>query len=225
VALDIRHQEEIVRKEKAFDMNAYDLSIANRTNSNNENEQESSSSSSSEEDLADEQGDILNDEGLPMGLSRRERARRDNVKLTRAQRNKMRSKRILGYEKNLAERQNALDKDLAFLPKHIKSIEVEETLRKAQKEFQVAQKAAKLEAERAALTAMNYADAGTVPLTDELHGSLRLIQPKGISLADQSALMTAAGDLADRNRRNRQKHEKPHAGKKVVWIPKYKHSE
>jgi hypothetical protein len=214
----MRHQEEIVRKDKAFDMTAYHDSIASQNHREHSDEEDSSSE--------EEEGEDSDEEGEGAGsrtLSRRERARKDNVKLSRAMRNKMRAKRISGYEKTLVDRQKALEKGLASLPKHLKSVEEEEAQREAQKEFREAQKVALLEAQEAALTAMTYEDAGTVPLTDELQGSLRLMQPKGVSLADQSALMTAAGDLANRNRRNRKKSEKPHSGKKIKWIPKYKH--
>jgi hypothetical protein len=212
----MKHQEEIVRKDKAFDMTAYHNSIA----SQNHREHSDDDESSSEDDASTDEEEGT---GGPRTLSRRERARKDNVKLTRAQRNKMRTKRITGYEKTLVDRQKALEKGLNALPKHLKSVEEEEAQRQAQKEFRETQKVAALEAEEAALTAMTYEDAGTVPLTDELQGSLRLMQPKGVSLADQTALMTASGDLANRNRRNRKKSEKPHSGKKVKWIPKYKH--
>ena len=212
----MKHQEEIVRKDKAFDMTAYHNSIASQNHREHSDDDESSSEDGASTD--EEEGT-----GGPRTLSRRERARKDNVKLTRAQRNKMRTKRITGYEKTLVDRQKALEKGLNALPKHLKSVEEEEAQRQAQKEFRETQKVAALEAEEAALTAMTYEDAGTVPLTDELQGSLRLMQPKGVSLADQTALMTASGDLANRNRRNRKKSEKPHSGKKVKWIPKYKH--
>ena len=212
----MKHQEEIVRKDKAFDMTAYHNSIA----SQNHREHSDDDESSSEDDASTDEEEGT---GGPRTLSRRERARKDNVKLTRAQRNKMRTKRITGYEKTLVDRQKALEKGLNALPKHLKSVEEEEAQRQAQKEFRETQKEAALEAEEAALTAMTYEDAGTVPLTDELQGSLRLMQPKGVSLADQTALMTASGDLANRNRRNRKKSEKPHSGKKIKWIPKYKH--
>ena len=218
VALDIRHQEEIVRKDKAFDMTAYHNSIA----SQNHREHSDDEDSSDEEDISTDEEEGTEARG-PRTLSRRERARKDNVKISRAQRNKMRNKRITGYEKTLVDRQKALEKGLNSLPKHLKSVEEEEAQRAAQKEYRENQKVAALEAEAASLTAMTYEDAGTVPLTDELQGSLRLMQPKGVSLNDQSALMTAAGDLANRNRRNRKKSEKPHSGKKIKWIPKYKH--
>jgi hypothetical protein len=215
----MRHQEEIVRKDKSFDMTAYHNSIASQNHREHSDEEEDSSEE--EDNSTEEEGE--GGAGGPRSLSRRERARKENVKLTRAQRNKMRTKRITGYEKTLVERQKSLEKGLSALPKHLKSVQEEEAQKEAQKEFRAAQKEATLEAQEAALTAMTYEDAGTVPLTDELQGSLRLMQPKGVSLNDQSALMTAAGDLANRNRRNRKKSEKPHAGKKIKWIPKYKH--
>jgi hypothetical protein len=220
VALDLRHQEEIVRKDKAFDMTAYNTSLANKIQNGEGDDVSSSDDEGSSEEEGEEEGAVGNG---PRGLSRRERARKDNVKLTRAQRNKLRTKRITGYEKTLVEREKALERGLTALPHHLKSVEQEEARLEAQKEFRGARREAQEAAEVASLTSMNYQDAGSVPLTDELQGSLRLLQPKGMSLMDQSALMTAAGDLADRNRRNRKKSEKPHAGKKVKWIPKYKH--
>ena len=188
VALDIRHQEEIVRKDKAFDMGAYENAILKQGELEYD-EDESSSEDDDDDDVGAEEDGAAGwaAAGGVRGLSRRERARKDNVKLTRAQRNKMRSKRISGYERTLEDRQRTLEKGLDALPKHLKSIEAEEAQLQAKKDFRAAQRAAELEAQEAALTAMTYADAGTVPLTDELQGSLRLLQPKlGQSLSDVS---------------------------------------
>ena len=214
VALDMKHQENIVRNEKSMEL------VADVTVNQDGSESDESSEGDSSGDEEYERDDTTSG---PRRLSRRERARRENVKLTRAQRNKLRTKRISGYEKSLADQQKALEKELSLLPKHIKKLEDDEAKKQAKKEFREAQKLARIEAEEIAKTSMTYEDAGTVPLTDELRGSLRQMQPKGIALNDQSALMTATGDLMSRDRRTRRKSEKPHAGKKVKWIPKYKH--
>lgn len=214
VALDLKHQESIVRNEKVCD-------VVNKTISDGADSSDSDGEPPASDDGLESDHSFTYDSSN-RNLSRRERARRENVKLTRAQRNKLRSKRIANYERAQDQMQKNLEKGINQLPKHIKSVEDEEAKKKAQREFRIAQKEESQREQEAELAAMTYEEAGAVPLTDELTGSLRQLKPKGIPISSHVELMTASGDVADRNRRARKKREKPHAPKKVKWIPKYK---
>ena len=71
---------------------------------------------------------------------------------------------------------------------------------------------------------MSYDDVSTVPLTDELKGSLRAMRPKGVASVLQKATMLAAGDLMAKDRRKRRVYEKPHGAKRIKYVARYKYT-
>jgi hypothetical protein len=109
-------------------------------------------------------------------------------------------------------------KELDALPKHIKAVEENEKRLETKKSYTALLK------ENAAkeTPSMTYVEAEAVPLSDELGGSLRTIVPKGRAVVDQTNAMRDAGELTARDRRRRTR-EKPHAGKKIKWVAKYKY--
>jgi len=70
-------------------------------------------------------------------------------------------------------------------------------------------------------SSLTYEEAACVPLSDELHGSLRQVVPKGNRAKDHQNNMVSAGITSTSLRRNRRAYEKPHASKNIKWIPKY----
>lgn len=139
---------------------------------------------------------------------------------TRTQRNK---------EKNRSKRQHDLiqkQKEKRFLksvhqaPKVLKEIEKEAAEQEIKRNaLQNLIKQTKEEEK----DQMTYREAGVVPLTDELHGNLRQIKPKGLPVREQVNSMIKSGDMMAKDRRKRRKGERPHAGPRIKWIPKYKH--
>ncbi len=99
---------------------------------------------------------------------------------------------------------------------------IEEEEQQALTRKQLKENKKKLSEEEKKLHTLTYEDAATVPLSDELTGSLRTIIPKGVAVLDHTMHMRQSGDLATRDRRKRKAYEKPHGDKNVVWIPKYK---
>jgi hypothetical protein len=71
---------------------------------------------------------------------------------------------------------------------------------------------------------MRYEEGASVPLSDELTGSLRTVVPKGLPVSERAARLRDRGLLADPafQRRKRKVHEKPHKPRALVWHPKYK---
>mmetsp|Transcript_23040 Transcript_23040/g.33725 ORF Transcript_23040/g.33725 Transcript_23040/m.33725 type:complete len:336 (-) Transcript_23040:145-1152(-) len=199
VALSIQHEEKLVRKNTAFDKVPQ---IAN-------------SVAWTESDESESESDDESDSGAEPGTRRT----KPKEKLTRAQRNKIRNRNILQNERHKEREERDLMKDIEVLGRHVQSLEKEEKEREAHKEYIKALK----EASAAEADGMTYDDAAAVPLSDELKGSLRAVKPKGIAVVDRTNAMRNTGDLMARDRRTRKKNEKPHAGKKIKWVAKYKY--
>jgi hypothetical protein len=140
-------------------------------------------------------------------------------KLTRAQRNKLRTRNIAEYEQNLLREQKKKLKQVNNIGGIIQELRKTERIVTETKAAALLRKKLAEEAEK---KAMSYEEAGCVPLTDELAGNMRQIIPKGVFIRDKQTEMRNNGDLMARDRRNRRTYEKPHADKKVVWVPKYK---
>lgn len=146
------------------------------------------------------------------------RSRRAGLKLTRAQRNKMRSRKAKSFEELKQKQESALLKEIDNSAKILSALEKNEAKMKRKKELNDLQKAeTALDASR-----LTYDEAGAVPLTDELRGSLREVTARGMLVADKVIEMRNRGQLSKRDRK-RKHFEAPHGSEKVVWIPKYKY--
>lgn len=161
----------------------------------------------SEEEDGDDDDESLDVESNSMKSKMKER-------LTRSQRNKQKSKREAANLRQKLAKESEFLKSVSKLPLIVKELDEEEKLKLLSKE----QKKVSEESQ-----AEEKIDPSLVPLSDELSGSLRKIIPKGIALKVQSLEMTKKGLLMSRDRRRRQKHEKPHGAKRVIWVPKYKY--
>jgi len=157
----------------------------------------------------------------------------------RAQRNKERTKKMLEYEKSKEKLELEVLQEVEKIPLLLKQIEKEErdkALKKALKENNKQQ----------STSSLNYEEAGLIPLTDELNGSLRRIKPKGAGIKIRVNDMKTNGDLVTVAKRKRYSlflislmssitnlitiititrhaYEKPRADRNVVWTPKYKY--
>jgi nucleolar protein 53 len=163
-------------------------------------------------DESDEEDEYEDENGLLVKRKRTE-------KLTRAQRNKIRARNIAAHEKAKAKQEKGILKSIDMLPHVLRTLEEEEKYKEEMKKLRETKKKEAMES-----TAMTYEDAGHVPLSDELRGSLRTLKPKGSTLKIQVSRMRATGDMMRPDRRKRKTYEKPHADKKIKWIPKYKYT-
>lgn len=196
----IKHEEERVRQKIGYDqapLNAVGTTdLDNNHNSDSESEDESSQNKTSL---------------LPKKQPERK---------TRAQRNKEKNRSKRQYELIQKQKEKKFLKSIHQVPKLVKEIEKEETEQEIKRNaLQNLIKQTK-EEEQNQLT---YREAGVIPLSDELHGNLRQIKPKGLPVREQVNSMIKSGDMMAKGRRKRRKGENPHAGKRVKWIPKYKY--
>ena len=162
-----------------------------------------------EDDLSFTSGSIVN------RLSRKERNRK-----TRAQLNKQRKLKkeefLLQQQKEREKMERAVNNMPTLLKQYTKKLE-----NNAKEKIAIKH----LKEETAAFNnVIDYHEAGNVPLSDELNGSLRKIKPKGVVIKNQIHKMITSGDVMSRDRRIRHHHEKPHGEKRQVWIPKYKYT-
>lgn len=146
-------------------------------------------------------------------------------KITKSERNRKREHK----ERTFLENQTRKEKTL------LKSIGTATTLVKGISKIQKLKSTKKLEAEKRKLETevkqkdrllnMSYDDAGQVPLSDELGGSLRTMIPKGNRAKDLMKWKIEKGDMLQKGARKRRAYEKPHAKKKIKWISSIKHRE
>lgn len=171
----------------------------------------------------DDDGGDDDKEETSIGHASAAKSRRKAQRLTKAQKNKLRNRRIEAYAQGQKKEEQQLlhtiDSDLPSLCRELEQQEAETQLRRSLRLHVMEQRANE---QRQTLKRLTYEEAATVPLSEELSGSLRAVVPKGIPLQLQQVAMRKSGDAADPRRRNRRAYEKPHASKRVVWIPKYK---
>jgi hypothetical protein len=146
--------------------------------------------------------------------------KKKQIKFTRAQRNKIKTRNALTFEINKEKFEKDLNKSIDSLPLVLRTLASEEQVQETRQ--QLKQNNKQRAEEEKLIHTLSYEDARAVPLSDELTGSLRTIIPKGVAVLDRTLQMRLSGDLSLRDRRKRKAYEKPHADKNVVWVPKYK---
>ena len=174
--------------------------------------------SDSDEDSA-VSNENIDSEGIVNGGTQN-RGRKNNEKKTRAERNKMRKHSEQKQEALKVKAEKKLHEDLRSVKAISKEIATEEQQRN------IARKAAKalLKEKNSQSPAMTYDEAGSVLLTDELTGSLRTLRPELCPIKSHIASMISNGDAISKDARKRKAYEKPHAGKQIKWVAKYKYS-
>ena len=172
----------------------------------------------------------VNDEGQPGNESDDEiQSNIDNVetqhvmrkkvfeKITRAKRNKAKMHKLRELETQKAKAEKKMSRDISSVKALVKQMNADEVAKQIKKKNKMDEKTSKQE------YSLNYFDAGVALLTDELSGSLRTLRTRVCPLRAQVASMVSAGKAAPKNSRKRRAFEKPHAGKKVKWVAKYKY--
>lgn len=145
--------------------------------------------------------------------------RKQKEKKTRAQRNKERKRKDIDSERILDQIEKNVLKSIDKLPSIIKSIEMEETKAAAMKELRKVKAQSSVD-----MTALSYEEAGSVPLSDELSGSLRRIIPKGSMINSAVSKLKSTGAISFRDKFKRKKGDSLHKTKKVKWVAKYKYT-
>jgi hypothetical protein len=170
---------------------------------------EEDSQSSDEEDDNVGQGD---------GSTRTQRSLKQSKKLTRAQRNKIRARNIAGVETAKEKAEKDIIKSIDNMPLILRELDADERRHAAEEELRSLRDRA-----HEGSQGMTYAEAGEVPLTDELRGSLRTLLPKGILIKAAEADMRRSGKLMVKGRREERRGEKPHGKRNLKWVAKYKY--
>lgn len=202
----LKHEEEKVRKSIGYDPITLHTLVSSESTERGEQDDDSGDDSEKEETLPSRKTSLLE--------------RKQPERKTKTQRNKEKNRSKLKYELYLRQKEKKFLKSIHNAPKLVKEIE------KKMNEQEIKRKALQnliqqtKEEESKQLT---YSEAGVVPLSDELNGTLRQIKPKGIAVAEQVNSMVKSGDMMALGRRKKRKGENPFAGKRVKWIPKYKY--
>ena len=145
-------------------------------------------------------------------------------KLTRAQRNKIRGKKEKNFKLQKEEVEKSILHSIDVLPQILTTIDQKDGKIEQQRKMRQVQKKLKEQKEKTAVY-MTYQEAASVPLTDELTGSVRTLRPKGMILRDTAHKMKTLGivgeSLSDKRMRKR-KGDKPHSERNIKWHAKYK---
>jgi hypothetical protein len=165
-----------------------------------------------DEEDSDEDDSVDGEDKAPRGLSRRQK----EGKLTRAQRNRIRSRNIAGFEASIAKSGKDILKSIDNLPAILKELEREEQLKETEAQLRA------LKAEPSVET-MSYEEAGLVPLSDELRGSLRSLVPRGVLVKTLESDMRGTGKLMSRARRAKKTKEAPFGAKRIKWVARHKY--
>lgn len=139
--------------------------------------------------------------------------------LTKAERNKRRERKHAQHIASQQEQRKQQLKDLnrlGRLQEEIDAEEAESNFKQQLKEAELAQAAANTNPE------LPVHDVNAIALSDELHGSLRQMIPKGTAVSERLQSMISAGEAAAPFSRKRRAYEKPHAAKRIKWFAKYK---
>lgn len=201
LALEIKKREKDMRNNKAITVGLSELTKSVLLDSDYD----------SDEEDEDEEG-----EGGEGGSMRKPKLKE---KKTRAQRNKERRRKDLDSAKALQQTEQGVLKAIGSLPHILRSIEAEEARARANKALREVQAQSSKDD-----SALSYDEAGHVPLSDELSGSLRRVIPKGSALNSAVSKVRQSGGFTMRDKFRRKKGDSLHATKKVKWVAKYKYT-
>lgn len=216
LALEMKHREQKAKDEGEHER-SYE-SIENRGVSEPIVSLNANTDDSETSDDSDDAGSERDDDG-PRKLSRKERSKL--TKKTKAQRNQDKLKRAAARIREKDAEIRRLVKEMNNAPIIAKEVEKQANLKAAAKELKLRQREAQ-QAEDA--KALSYDEAGHVPLSDELRGSLRTIIPKGNSTAGMQRSFVNAGEVTAKGHRKQKVGEHPHKARNIKWVAKYKYT-
>ena len=229
LALEIKKKEKEAKDEGAFfgvDLRKnenVDLPGGRISGTNTDNDAAAAAGlvlkSDGEEESGSESDDDSAEDDAPRTLSRKQKAAL-NHKKTRAERNKERQKKAAASIRAQEAEVRLLNKGLANVPKLIEAMQKKKEMQHASKLLKASQKAAQAIEDAQALS---YSEAGLVPLSDELGGSLRTLVPKGNTTSTMQRGLVAAGEATGKDHRRRKVGEHPHKPKNIKWVAKHKY--
>jgi len=158
------------------------------------------------------QGDDDDSHNTPEPLSQKK-----PKQVTRAKKNRRKRATLALREKTQADLNKKILDAIDQLPRILKDLSAEEKLRSG-RQAEMAAKKRKLD------EGLSYEQVAEVPLSDELKGNLRQLRPKGSLLSGSLEQLRSVGRATKRKLPGQAKrHDKPHAGKNIVWHAKYKY--
>lgn len=176
-------------------------------------EEEEEDDSNSEEDDSDDESGANTKQKIPRKLQ----------KLTKAQKNKKRAQKAAKFAASLEETEKQKKIDIHRIKRIKQEVTQEAKDAEAQRKLkEVLEQQKAQEAEEDRVKRLKDYEISSVPLSDELNGSLRQIKPKGVPVVDQMQSMISAGETRAAFERKRRAYEKPHGSKRVKWFAKYK---
>ena len=170
-------------------------------------------------DNSDTDSELSDDEGSVNGRVEGG-GKKMNEKKTKAERNKMRRQNALKQEALKVQAEKRLSQDLHSIKTITKDIAKEEQ----QRNIASKTKKALLKEKNSQPPGMTYTEAGSVLLTDELSGSLRTLKPELCPIKSHIDTMVVKGDVIRKDARKRKAYERPHGGKQVKWVARYKYT-
>jgi len=227
LALEIKKKEKLAKEEGSF----YGVDLRNNENmnlgtaggrriANTSIAAGAGAGLDSEEDDDSSEDESVSADGSPRTLSRKQKLAL-NHKKTRAERNKEKEKKAAARVRMQEAEVRALNKGLANVPQLLEAMQKKHALQAAAKQLKASQKTAQELEDAKALT---YDEAGLVPLSDELGGSLRTLIPKGNNASVFQKGLIAAGEATSKDHRRRKVGEHPHKPKNIKWVAKYKYN-
>ena len=213
-SLELKKREEDQRRiAEALSLTSSKAVVVSLTKADDDDSEEEDGEGEEGEEGGNEDGEGRKVRG---GLSRRQ-----STKFTRAQRNKIRARNIAGFHASLSRNEDQLLASINKVPEIVRALDEEEKRRAAELEVK---RLLEAEREREEGRGMTYEEAGLVPLSDELRGSLRQMLPKGVLVKTMETDMRLSGKLAVKDRRKARKGEHPHSARNIRWVAKHKYT-
>jgi len=209
LAIELKKREKEAKEKKGGSVGEARLSVLSLALSQDDD---------GDDDEDDEEEEDNDDDEEDGEGGKEKKSSRLKEKKTRAQRNKIRAKRLASHKQSIEQTEKNILKQIDKLPHLLRSVEEEAKKKEALAKIKELRKSSSADE-----TALTYVDAGTVPLSDELRGSLRTITPKGCALALAMNGMKETGVVLGKSRRTRKKGENPLTGPKVKWVAKHKY--
>ena len=152
------------------------------------------------------------------GEDRHTSGKKKHEKKTTSQRNKMRRLNARKLEDSKSKALKKQAHDINSIKTIVKVLTKEDQSRHRARKVKEDMKCA------SNIQSMTYDDAGAIFLSNELPGNLRSLKPSTCPVKSHLALMAEKGTVTRKNDRKRRAYEKPHQGKNIKWVARYKYA-
>lgn len=137
--------------------------------------------------------------------------------LTKAKKNRKRAVAIAEYNRYRKRSEVTILKEISNIAEISRKVQSEESKQEMKRKIRSV-----LQKNLLDQSALSYREAGLIPLSDELNGTLRAIIPKGSRLKDQVMSMISCGNATEVGWRKRRAYEKPHGARNIKWYSQFK---